>query len=324
MSISHTGLVGAALVALSASSLDAQCSGAAQPLFEARKMDEARAEAQAQLARDANDATALYCLGRIAAAQDKSGEAVDWFEKALKRNDRSSEYHLWLGNMLGQEAQRASKLRQPFLARRVKAEFERAVELDPRSVDARHGLIQFYSVAPGVMGGSMEKAKAHAAEIGKLNPMRGHIELGALLEREKDAGGAEREYTAGVAAMPDSAAGAYALGSFYQRQKRWDDAFAVYDRVLQANPSDGLARFNYGRAAALSGKNLDRGVRELESLMADPPQIWPAASVAAAHFRLGSIYEQQGKKELARGQYEEAVKRNPKNEDAKKALASLR
>ena len=101
-------------------------------------------------------------------------------------------------------------------------------------------------------------------------------------------------------------------------------ANAVYDRLLQAKPSDGLARFNYGRAAALSGKNLDRGARELESLMADPPQIWPPASVAAAHFRLGSIYEQQGKKELARGQYEEAVKRNPKNEDAKKALASMR
>jgi tetratricopeptide (TPR) repeat protein len=93
---------------------------------------------------------------------------------------------------------------------------------------------------------------------------------------------------------------------------------------LQEKPGDALARFNYARTAALSGKNLERGEQELKSLIADPPKVWPAASAAAAHFRLGSIYEQLGKKELARAEYEEAVKRNPRNEDAKKALASLR
>ena len=323
MWIPTTSLIAGTLLAFSASTATAQCAGAAQPLFQARKLEEARAEARAQLGADATNPAALYCMGRIAAAQGQSGEAVDWFEKAVKQSHRTAEYHLWLGNALGEEAQKANKLRQPFLARRVKAEFERAVELDPLSLDARHGLIQFYSVAPGVMGGSMEKARAQAAEIGKLNPMRGHLELGAILEREKDAAGAEREYQAAMAASPDSAVAAYALGSYYQRQQRWDDAFVVYDRVLQEKPTDVQARFSYARAAGLSGKNLERAEREMKSLLADLPVAWTPATVAVAHFRLGLIYEKGGKKELARTSYEEAVRLNPKFEEAKKALASL-
>ena len=111
-------------------------------------------------------------------------------------NDKSSVHHLWLANALGDQAEHANKLKLPFLARRMKWEFEKAVELDPTSIDARHGLIQFYSQAPGVMGGSMDKAKEQAREIEKLNAMRGHFEMARLLERDKDIVGAEKEYTA--------------------------------------------------------------------------------------------------------------------------------
>jgi len=80
-------------------------------LFEERNFPAARAEFSAVLARNANDATALFYMGRIAMAEDRAPEAVEWFEKAVKANDASSEYHLWLANALGTEAQRASKLR---------------------------------------------------------------------------------------------------------------------------------------------------------------------------------------------------------------------
>src|SRR3954469_3024362 len=147
----------------------AQCSGDIQKLYDERRFDEARAAAE-PLARNKNaDARTAYCVGRIAMAQNRSSDAVDWFEKAVDRDVNVAEYHLWLGNALGDEAEKASKLRQPFLARRVKTEFETAVRLDPRNIDARHGLVQFYSMAPGFMGGGMEKAEEQAREIGKIN-----------------------------------------------------------------------------------------------------------------------------------------------------------
>ena len=301
-----------------------QCVGAAQEAFQDRRFDEARTTVHGQLKANPNHGPTLYCMGRVVYATGRSGEAVDWFEKAVKADGNNAVYHLWLANALGEEAQRANKLRQPFLARRVKSEFERAVALDPKSIDARHGLIQFYSVAPGVMGGSMERAKAEAAEIGKLNAMRGHLEMGALFDREKNAAAAEREYQAALDAAPDSALAHYSLGGFYQRQKRWDEAFALFERLMQAKPGEVVAHYQYGRTAALSGQNLERGERELKALVDEPPKDFAPASVAATYFRLGNIYEKQGKTDLARSAYEGAVKLNPKNEEAKKALAALR
>ncbi len=207
-----------------------------EQLFQQRRFTEARTAAQARLANDRNDANALYWMGRLAAAENKNSEAAGWFEKAIKRDERNAIYHVWLGNVVGNEAQRANKLRQPFLARRVKSEFELAVQLDPKLVDARAGLVNFYSMAPGFMGGSMEKASEQVAAITKLNPMRGHLAGAQVAERQKDVSAAQREFEAAVTAAPDTAQAYYSLAAFYRRQSKWDEAFATYERLMQARP----------------------------------------------------------------------------------------
>src|SRR5438477_9728463 len=92
-------------------------SAAATPeqLINARRFEEARTTIDAMLARDRHDANALYYMGRLAYAQGNSGHAVGWFEKAVERSERSAVYQNWLGNALGDEAQKANKLRQPML-----------------------------------------------------------------------------------------------------------------------------------------------------------------------------------------------------------------
>jgi tetratricopeptide (TPR) repeat protein len=295
-----------------------------EQLFQARRFDEARAAFQALLAQNRNDANALFYMGRIAYAQDKDSEAANWFEKAVKQDDQSAVYHLWLGRALGDLAQNANKLKQPFLARRVRNEFERAVQLDPRMPEPREGLVDFYSIAPGVMGGSMDKAKEQAAELVKLNPMRGHLASARLAERQKDSTTAEREYKAAIAAASDSAAAYYTLASWYRRQSRWDEAFATYEQLMAAKPDEVTAHATWGIVAAISGKNLERGERELKYWLDNPPADAPAASYSNVHFRLGQIYEKTERKELARSEYSEALKANPQNQDAKKALAALR
>ena len=295
-----------------------------EELFQQRKLPDARAAFQAQLAKDKNDANALYHLGRIAALEGKRGEAVDWLEKAVKRNDTSATYHYWLGSALGDEAQNANKLRQPFLARRVKSEFERAVQLDPKMLEPRAGLVDFYSIAPGIMGGSMDKAKEQAVEIGKMNPMRGHWSLARILTRQKDMAGAEREYRAAIAAAPDSSVGYSFLGQLLRSQGRWDEAFETYEQHMKARPDDPAPHANWGVTAAGSGKNLERGERELKYWLEHRPPAAPTVVQSGIHFQLGRIYEQQGKKELAKESFAESLKLNPQNQDAKKALAALK
>src|SRR3954463_11723550 len=130
--------VGTSLLIFAAQPLRAQCTGEAQRAFRAREFDQASAAARVQVDHNPRDGAAVYCMGRINEAQSRSGEAVDWFEKAVRLDEQKAEYHLWLGQGRGGEGRRGKKSRQPFLARRVKTEFERAVELDSTSLDARH------------------------------------------------------------------------------------------------------------------------------------------------------------------------------------------
>ena len=315
---------------LCGSNLPAQtpASSSAAPTIEQlianRRFDEAKPAIDAMLARNPKDPAAQYLMGRLLHAQGNSGAAVDWFEKAVQREDDNATYHLWLGNALGDEAQKASKLRQPFLARRVKNEFERAVALDPRSVLARQGLVDFYSIAPGIMGGDMDKARQQAAELLALSPMRGHYALARIAERQKDTVTAEREIRAAVAAQPDSTFGYANLAAFYRRHNRWDDAFAAWDALITARPDLAVAHANWGIYSAISGRYYERGERELRHYLDNlPPDALPA-TISTTRFRLGQIYEKTGRAEQARAEYTEALKANPRNEDAKKALDALK
>ncbi|HEY9226522.1 MAG TPA: tetratricopeptide repeat protein [Gemmatimonadaceae bacterium] len=302
----------------------AQCSPAIQKLSTDQRYDEARAEAEALANKNSLNDAALHCVGWVLMNAGKSKDAIEWFEKAIKVDDKVSAHHLWLANALGEQADHTSKIKLPFLARRIKSEFEKASQLDPTSIEARHGLIQFYSQAPGVMGGDMDKAKEQANEIAKLNAMRGHLEMGALLEREKDVAGAEREYTAALTIAPDSNIAYSRLASFFGRQKKFAEAVATYERLLKVKPDAINARLNIAWNLVQSGKDVDRAEREAKAWLADQPKDAAPPTVSFAHYALGRIYEQQAKKDAARGEYRVALTVNPKNEDAKKALANLK
>jgi tetratricopeptide (TPR) repeat protein len=315
----------AALGGMAFNVANAQCSPTIQKLVEDDKFDEAKTAVQALLASNAKDDVALHCMGRIYVEMDKPGDAIGWFEKAVGANDKVSAHHLWLANALGEQAPHTNKLKLPFLARRVKSEFDKAVALDSSSVEARHGLVQFYSQAPGMFGGDMNKARAQAHEIEKLNPMRGHVEMAALLEtKDKDTVSAEREFTAAIDAAPDSSYGYSSLAQFYRRHKRYADAIAVYERLLTKKPDAVNAHLNIGYNLVLWGEDVDRAEREVKLWLAQPPKNAPMPNVSFAHHVLGMAYERQAKKDSARAEYQMALTINPNNKDAKKALDALK
>jgi tetratricopeptide (TPR) repeat protein len=276
------------------------------------------------VALPAQSAADHYKAGR-AAMNAKPDDAVKEFEKAVALDDGNADYHLWLGNALGTVAQKASVLRQPFLAKRVKAEFERTVQLDPAKIDARNGLVAFYVQAPGIMGGSVDKARAQAEEIAKLNPMRGHFARASIARAQKDTAAMEREYRAAVADSPDSVLAYQQLAGWLANIKRGDEAFAVVDRLAARKPGDPVALMLVGRTAAVTGTQLDRGERALQAVLAVPgvgsDSTLPAP--ANVHYRLGDIQAKRGAKEQARKEYEKALELNPKLEAARQALKAL-
>src|SRR5437763_7594387 len=111
----HASLLAAAISLAFAAVARAQCSTANQKLIAEQKFEEARADVRGLLKSNPNDDAALRCMGIIAISEDKSGDAVEWFEKAIKVNEKSSAHHLWLGNALGEQAGHTSKFKLPFL-----------------------------------------------------------------------------------------------------------------------------------------------------------------------------------------------------------------
>lgn len=292
--------------------------------FDARNYDAAKQEFTALARATPNDAVPVYWLGRVALQQNELDEGVKHLERCIKIDDTNADCHAWIGNALGSTAQKASKLKLPFLAKRIKKEFDRAVELDPANLEGRSGLVQYYMQAPGFLGGSMPRAREHAAEIEKFNKLRGALAYGLLADHEKNPKGAETAYQRAITVAPDSAIGYYGLLNSYLREKRWSDAFEVLDRLQARIPSDMSALLGVARVAYLSGEQLTRGEESAKRWLANPPRNASTNSQTTAHVRLGNIYEKTNRKELARAEYEAALALSPKNEDVKKMLDGVR
>ncbi|MFN0098521.1 MAG: tetratricopeptide repeat protein [Gemmatimonadaceae bacterium] len=258
--------------------------------------------------------------------EGKPDKAESQFEKAIAAEPKVGLYHLWLGNAVGQQASTASKVKQPFMARRIRAEFEKAIELDSTLIDARDGLIQFYLQAPGFMGGSPAKAREQQREIAKLDVVRGHLSAATIAWHGRDTVATERALKAALTAAPDSVNTVIALA---QRQAAWGRTSAAFETMngfLARHPTDIAIRFQWGRLAALSGTELARGETVLRAMLAEPDWVVERSrpSKAAVHYRLGMILEKSGKKPEAKASYQTAVTLDPQMKLAKDALAALK
>jgi tetratricopeptide (TPR) repeat protein len=290
--------------------------------FDQHNYDAAHTEFDALARANPADVRPVTYLGRIAYNRNDVDEAVHQFERCVEIDERNADCHMWLGSALGTAAQHANKFRQPFLARRVKTEFERSVELDPRNVEARSGLVQFYMLAPGFMGGSLDKAHEQAAALDKINPLRGALATGMLADHEKDTTAALVAYRRAIAVAPDSASAYFGLVNFYLRDKRWSEAFATLDRAHAAIPNEPAVLRAVGQVAAISGEQLPRGETALKAWLTAPPKDVGAVRIAGVHVLLATVYDKMGRKDQGRDEYGRALALDPKNEAAQKGLAA--
>jgi len=266
----------------------AQTFAEALGLFEEKRDGEARAAFSQLAAREPRDARHPYHLGMLAARAGDHEAAIQYLERAVVLDPGNAGYHLQLGGAYGTAAGKASVMAQLGLARKARRSLERAVELDPASVEARLGLMMFYRHAPGVVGGGIGKARAQAEAIHQIDPRRGAM---AMIQLQV----AERQY---------------------------EEAFATADGLRRAEPDTFLPHFTYGRIAAISGQRIEAGERALRrSLELSPDPNNP--SHAAAHWRLGNLAEKRGDIPAARAAYEASLQVDPQFRRATDALAKL-
>ena len=263
--------------------------------------------------------SSLIEQGRAAMARNDADAAATILEKAVAQNPKSAEAHYLLGSAYGSQAQKASIFGQASLASKTKEQFEAAVSLDPNHLEARTGLVQFYTMAPGFMGGSYDKAFAQVDEIRKRDPLMAHRTAAFIYSHQKKTEEAKKEYFAEVKEFPKSARAHYDLGLFYVSEKNYKAAFDEYQNALKLDAAYMPTLFRIGQLSVQSSADYARGEEALRKYLAYTPKE-NEPSLARAHYWLGQIFEKQGKKAEAKASFGTSLKLNPAQKDVAEAL----
>ncbi len=329
----------------------------APDLMERGRWKEARALLVPRVAAHPDDAEAAWLMSRVLDAFRDVPGALKLAEHAVALDGKDARYHEQLAMVVGESAQRANPLKQLGLAHRFRKEAEAAVALDPRRFEAQDGLLEFFLMAPGIAGGSKDKARDKAEEIAKLDPLKGayararialanHDSTGALAQYHKavefapgdygaritlagacaahnDAAGAEREALE-ARRIDAGRVGAYVvLAAVRARQQRWAELDSTLAEAERNVPGNLAAHYQAARILVADrhepaqAELLLRRYLTVEPEGGNPP--W-----SGAHWRLGQALELEGRKPEAIAEVELAVRQRPDFEDAKKDLKRMK
>jgi len=188
---------------------------------------------------------ALLLLAQAIAAQAQAAidrgdpkTAIKLLEKAVAEIPNDADAHYLLGVAYGRRAEQPDAIPHAYYARLTVNEFEKAVAVNPDHRDARMALVQYYTLAPEPMGGSIQRAQNEANELLKTSPADGH-RANAFIDAHL---------------------------------KKYDDAAGELREAVKLEPDDMPTWFEIGHLAAQSGKNLDEGERALEKYIAYTPK----------------------------------------------------
>ncbi len=301
------------MVTLVATLLLAASGNVPQPInadLAAGKADEVIRRLNSSLTADPKDAVAHNLLCRVYYQEDRWDDAIKECETAVQLAPDESGYHLWLGRAYGQKADAIHSIKAFGLARKVHSEFERAVQLDGKNLDALSDLGDFYIEAPGIVGGGKNKAQGVAQVLAALDPAQGYQIQARLAEKDKNYVLAEQDFKAAVEASKQAPDAWMMLASFYARRQHWDQ---LVEAVQAGIDADAKAPKPNGPALVDGAMLLNRSQREpqlavqlLKQYLASENKS-PDLPAFRVHAQLSRLLEQQGDHAGAKQQLEAAT-----------------
>jgi predicted TPR repeat methyltransferase len=274
-------------VSIDADYIDARI-GLGFALLEQKQYGEAETHLRHALSLRKDIADAHYLLGRLHQERDDSGwdQAIDHFTKAVtikpdfevacralylalvRKGDtqsakdllrqataalpRSSEFQVYLANLLSGEGAHAEAIKW----------YEAALRTQPDSAELHHALGEAQRNLGDLVAAAVSLRRASA-----LNPklVGSHIKLGMVLESHGDFDAAISSFLQAVALKPELATAHHYLGNAYLRKGATQEAIGCFREVARLEPSSGVTHL----IEALSGTTSERAPDEYVAKLFD-------------------------------------------------------
>jgi tetratricopeptide (TPR) repeat protein len=268
--------------------------------------------------RESNLAGAYYHLGVGNLHEpSNSDRAIEQLERAVELDDVNAEYHYMLAEAYMANYQSAGIFRMPLIAPKVKEQLELAVKLGPDSARYREALMQFYVFAPGIFGGSFQKAHDQAAAISKLDPYLGMLAHASVYAEEGETGKALTLYRKAISSRPAAWQAYHHFGLYYLGIYEVDRAIAMFKKYSEIAPDQADSYNQLGKAYQLKRMYVEAIAAFQKALEKDP-------SLTPLVFRIAQLYEFKGNIDLAREQYQRYLSMVPSGRAADDARIKIR
>ena len=298
-----------AAAALASAQIPAATLKQANDALEAGEADQALSLLMPLPASGEGAAEAQNLICRVRFTLQQWDAAVKACELAVRLDPSSSIDHMWLGRALGEKASRASFLNAYSLGKRVRSEFEQAVQLDPKNPGALSNLGEFYKDAPGIVGGGTDKAETIAAQLDKVDPAKAFELRGNIAVARKDDLSAERDFKQAIAVSPHPAEQWTLLANFYRNRRRWNEMDAAIHSCVSAAERDkhsGVGLYDGAGILIETKRDPALAAKMLEDYLAGSSKSEEAPAFIA-HVRLGRLKQELGDPEGARREFAAAA-----------------
>ena len=222
---------------------------------------------------------AMYCvMGRNYMMLGDFKKATEALERASSLEPNNSDYALWLGRAWGRRAETSSPFTAPMSAAKARDAFERAVQLDPKNLEALSDLFDYYLQAPGFLGGGEEKAANLAARMAAINPAEYQYSQAQLAERRKEYNSAEEHFRRAVELAPRHVGRFIDLARYLAKRGRNQESEAVWAQAEKVAPGNPQVMFWRAKTYVQQNRNLDQAQNLLKRYLRceltpdDPPR----------------------------------------------------
>jgi hypothetical protein len=305
-----------------------------------------------------NDPLANYLLSQIRNAFGDHITPQALAEKAVALDGKTAKYHRQYAEVLGVMAQHANVVQQLFLARRFRKEIDVAIMLDPRDTQALRDLIEFYLLAPGVVGGDQRKAAEIAGRLTQIDLSEGFLAKARIANFNKQPAATEAALLQAVAAQPPSYRALITLAQFFLSPEHVNqgtaetaaeqallldrsrvDAYAVLAEVYvdrqdwsaldgilaeagKEVPDDLAPQYRAAKRLLDTRRDPARAERYLRTYLGQEAE-GNEPGLAEAHWKLGQALHSEGRDSAAIDEWRESVRLDPES-PASRDLKTLR